>query len=174
MEVGYGEKMDFVTGLLITTRKKDVIWVIVDILTNSAHVLAIQKTDGANHLAQKYLEVVVRLHGVPVSIVSDSESKFTEAFWQAFQKALGTKVHLSTAYHPETDGQSERTIQTLEDMLRACVLDWEGKWGQFLPLAEFAYNHSYNSSIGMSLYEALYGRPCQTPLCWIEVGRDEN
>ncbi|CAA7026181.1 unnamed protein product [Microthlaspi erraticum] len=91
-------------------------------------------------------------------------------FWQAFQKALGTKVRLSTAYHPQTDGQSERTIQTLEDMLRACVLDWEGKWGKYLPLAEFAYNNSYHSSIEMSPYEALYGRPCRTPLYWTEVG----
>ncbi|WZZ69600.1 hypothetical protein YC2023_080970 [Brassica napus] len=119
--------IDFVTGLPITTGNKDAIWVIVDRLTKSAHFLAIKKTDGADRLSQKYLKTVVRLHGVPVSIVSDRDPKFTSAFWQAFQKALGTKVHLSTAYHPQTDGQSERTIQTLEDMLRACVLDWAGK-----------------------------------------------
>uniref|UniRef100_A0A1J3GIM6 RNA-directed DNA polymerase n=1 Tax=Noccaea caerulescens TaxID=107243 RepID=A0A1J3GIM6_NOCCA len=162
--------MDFVTGLPRTAGNKDAIWVIVDRLTKSAHFLAIKKTDGADQLAQKYLDEIVRLHGVPVSIVSDRDSKFTSIFWQAFQKALGTKVHLSTAYHPQTDGQSERTIQTLEDMLRACVLEWGGKWGKYLPLVEFAYNNSFHSSIEMSPYEALYGRPCRTPLCWTEVG----
>ena len=106
-----------------------------DRLTKSAHFIAIKKTDGADQLAQIYLRDIVRLHGVPVSIVSDWDTKFTSTFWRAFQKALGTKVHMSTAYHPQTDGQSERTIQTLEDMLRACVLDWEGSWGKYLPLA---------------------------------------
>ncbi|CAA7048694.1 unnamed protein product [Microthlaspi erraticum] len=162
--------MDFVMGLPKTTGNKDAIWVIVDRLTKSAHFLAIKKTDGADKLAQKYLDVVVRLHGVPVSIVSDRDPKFTSIFSQAFQKALGTKVHLSTTYHPQTDGQSEQTIQTLEDMLRACVLYWEGKWGKYLPLVEFAYNNSFHSNIGMAPYEALYGRPCRTPLCWTEVG----
>lgn len=162
--------MDFVTGLPRITGNKDAIWVIVDRLTKTAHFIAIKKTDGADILARKYLDTVVRLHGIPVSIVSDRDPKFTSTFWQAFQKELGTKVHLSTAYHPQTDGQSERTIQTLEDMLRACVLDWGGKWGEYLPLVEFAYNNSYHSSIGMSPFEALYGRPCRTPMCWTEVG----
>ena len=162
--------MDFVTGLPRTTGGKDAIWVIVDRLTKSAHFLAIKKTDGVDVLAEKYLQEIVKLHGIPVSIVSDRDPRFTSMFWQAFQKALGTKVHLSTAYHPQTDGQSERTIQTLEDMLRACMLDWEISWMRYLPLAEFAYNNSYHSSIGMAPYEALYGRPCRTPLCWTEVG----
>ena len=118
--------MDFVTGLPITFGGRNTIWVIVDRLTKSAHFIAIKKTGGADQLAQIYLRDIVRLHGVPVSIVSDRDTKFTSTFWRAFQKALGTKVHMSTAYHPQTDGQSERTIQTLEDMLRACVLDWEG------------------------------------------------
>ncbi|WZY72146.1 hypothetical protein YC2023_004386 [Brassica napus] len=162
--------MDFVTGLPTTLGGRNAIWVIVDRLTKSAHFIAIKKTDGADQLAQIYLREIVRLHGVPVSIVSDRDTKFTSAFWKAFQKALGTKVHMSTAYHPQTNGQSESTIQTLEDMLRACVLDWEGNWGKYLPLAEFAYNNSYHSSIEMAPYEALYGRACRTPLCWTEVG----
>ena len=83
---------------------------------------------------------------------------------------MGTKVHMSTVYHPQTDGQSERTIQTLEDLLRMCVLDWGGHWVDHLSLVEFAYNNSYQSSIGMAPYEALYGRPCRTPLCWTQVG----
>ena len=116
------------------------------------------------------MDEVVRRHGVSVSIVSDRDPKFTSLFWKAFQKCLGTKVQLSTAYHPQTDGQSERTIQTLEDMLRACMLDWGGRWEKYLPLVEFAYNNSYHSSIGMPPFEALYGQPCRTPLCWTEVG----
>jgi hypothetical protein len=161
--------MDFVVGLPVS-RTKDAIWVIVDRLTKSAHFLAIRKTDGAAVLAKKYVSEIVKLHGVPVSIVSDRDSKFTFAFWRAFQAKMGTKVQMSTAYHPQTDGQSERTIQTLEDMLRMCVLDWGGHWADHLSLVEFAYNNSYQASIGMAPFEALYGRPCRTPLCWTQVG----
>ncbi|XP_072081170.1 uncharacterized protein [Arachis hypogaea] len=91
-------------------------------------------------------------------------------FWGAFQRAFGTKLCLSTAYHPQTNGQSERTIQTLEDMLRACVLDQPGSWDRYMPLVEFAYNNSFHASIGMAPYEALYGQKCQSPLCWYEFG----
>lgn len=161
--------MDFVVGLPVS-RTKDAIWVIVDRLTKSAHFLAITKTDVAAVLAKKYVSEIVKLHGVPVSIVSDRDSKFTSAFWRAFQAEMGTKVQMSTAYHPQTDGQSERTIQTLEDMLRMCVLEWGGHWADYLSLVEFAYNNSYQASIGMTPFEALYGRPCRTPLCWTQVG----
>nr|GEX29001.1 putative reverse transcriptase domain-containing protein [Tanacetum cinerariifolium] len=85
-------------------------------------------------------------------------------------KALGTRLDLSTAYHPETDGQSERTIQTLKDMLRACAMDFGGNWGTHLPLVEFSYNNSYHSSIKCAPFKALYGRKCRTPIAWIEVG----
>jgi hypothetical protein len=105
-----------------------------------------------------------------VSIVLDRDPIFTSHFWGAFQKALGTRLKLSTSHHPQTDGQSERTIQTLEDMLRACVLEDGGSWNHHLHLIEFSYNNSYHSSIGMAPYEALYGRKCRTPLCWAEVG----
>ena len=84
---------------------------------------------------------------------------------------MGTRLHFSTTYHPQTDGQSERTIQTLEDMLRACVLDFGGSWDNYLPLVEFSYNNSYHASIGMPPYEMLYGRKCRTPICWGEVGQ---
>ncbi|KAL1190812.1 hypothetical protein V5N11_006145 [Cardamine amara subsp. amara] len=117
--------MDFVVGLPIS-RTKDAIWVIVDRLTKCARFLAIKKTDGYAVLARKYVQEIVRLYGVPVSIVSDRDPKFTSEFWNAFQKEMGTRVHMSTAYHPQTDVQSERTIQTLEDLLRMCVLDWGG------------------------------------------------
>ena len=115
--------MDFVIGFPTTRNRNDVVWVIVDRLTKSAHFLAIKKTDGVDRIVSKYIDEIVRLHGVPSSIVSDRDPRFTSHFWQAFQKALGTRVNMSTAYHPQTDGQSERTIRTLEDMLRACVLD---------------------------------------------------
>lgn len=117
-----------------------------------------------------YIKEVIRLHGVPVSIVSDRDPRFTAKFWRSIQSAFGTKLNFSTAFHPQTDGQSERTIQTLEDMLRACALDWSGSWDTHLPLIEFAYNNSYHSSIGMASFEAMYGRPCRSPICWSEVG----
>ncbi|WRX23577.1 Reverse transcriptase domain - like 10 [Theobroma cacao] len=162
--------MDFVLGLPRTQRGKDAIWVIVDRLTKSAHFLAVHSTYSIEKLAQLYIDEIVRLHGVPVSIVSDRDPRFTSRFWPKFQEALGTKLKFSTAFHPQTDGQSERTIQTLEDMLRACVIDFIGSWDRHLPLVEFAYNNSFQSSIGMAPYEALYGRKCRTPLCWDEVG----
>ena len=93
------------------------------------------------------------------------------SFWEALQEALGTKLFRSTAFHPETDGQMERTIRTIEDMLWMCILDWAVNWEKHLPLVEFSYNNNHHSSIGMSPYEALYGRPCKTPMCWTEVGK---
>lgn len=110
---------------------------------------------------------------MPASIVSDRDPKFTSRFWKAFHQPLGTRLNLSTTYHPQTDGQTERTIQTLEDMLRACTLESCGSWDNRLPLIEFAYNNSHHSSIGMAPYEALCGRKCRTPLCWSEVGDKE-
>ncbi|KAL0416543.1 UNVERIFIED_CONTAM: Transposon Tf2-12 polyprotein [Sesamum latifolium] len=98
--------------------------------------------------------------------VSDRDPRFTSHFWGSLHKALGTKLHFSTAFHPQTDGQSERTIQTLEDMMRACVIEFRGNWDDHLPLIEFAYNNSFHSSIGMAPYEALYGRKCRSPICW--------
>ncbi|WRX07614.1 Integrase [Theobroma cacao] len=162
--------MDFVLGLPRTQRGKDAIWVIVDRLTKSAHFLVVHSTYSIEKLAQLYIDEIVRLHGVFVSIVLDRDPRFTSRFWQRFQEALGTKLKFSTAFHPQTDGQSEKTIQTMEDMLRACVMDFLGSWDRHLPLVEFAYNNSFQSSIGMAPYEALYGRKCRTPLCWDEVG----
>ncbi|GJU16979.1 putative reverse transcriptase domain-containing protein [Tanacetum coccineum] len=117
--------MDFVLGLLRTPSGYDLIWVIVDRLTKSAHFLPMRKTDSMEKLTQLYLKEIICRHGVPVSIISDRDSRFASGFWRSLQKALGTDVNISTAYHPKTDGQSERTIQTLEDMLRACVIDFD-------------------------------------------------
>ncbi|GKV06387.1 hypothetical protein SLEP1_g18287 [Rubroshorea leprosula] len=162
--------MDFVTGLPRTLKGNDSIWVIVDRLTKSAHFLPYRTGTSIEKLASMYMEEVVKLHGVPVSIVSDRDTRFLSHFWTSLQQALGTQLNFSTAFHPQTDGQSERTIQILEDMLRACVLDWKGSWDQHLSMAEFAYNNSYQSSIRMAPFEALYGRRCRSPVCWTEVG----
>nr|GEV02568.1 putative reverse transcriptase domain-containing protein [Tanacetum cinerariifolium] len=124
----------------------DSIWVIVDRLTKSAHFLPMKKTDSIEKLAQQYLKEIICRHGVPMSIISDRDSLFTSRFWETLQKALGTQLNLSTAYHPEMDGQSERTIQTLEDMLRACVINFGNSWDRHLPLVEFSYNNSYHLS----------------------------
>ena len=162
--------MDFVTHMPWTSRKHDAVWVIVDRLTKSAHFLAMRMTFTLEEFCKLYIREIVRLHGGPVSIVSDRDPRFMAQFWKSFQKAIGTQLSMSTAFHPQTDGQSERTIQILEDMLRACVLDLKGSWEDHLPLVEFAYNYSYQASIKMAPYEALYGRPCRSPICWTEVG----
>ncbi|GJU49683.1 putative reverse transcriptase domain-containing protein [Tanacetum coccineum] len=127
-----------------------------------------------DRLARLYLNEIVARHGVPISIISDRDSRFTSRFWQSMQEALGTRLDMSTAYHPQTDGQSERTIQTLEDMLRACVLDFEGSWDVHLPLVEFSYNNSYHSSVRCAPFEALYGRKCRSLIMWAEVGEDKR
>src|SRR3990170_215691 len=124
--------MDFVTKLPRTPRSSDMIWVVVDQLTKSAHFLATRETAPLEKLAKLYVDEVVSKHGIPLSIVSDRDSRFVSNFWQSLQRELGTRVHLSTAYHPQTDGQSERTIQTLEDMLRACVMEYGGAWDTHL------------------------------------------
>ncbi|GKE07594.1 putative reverse transcriptase domain-containing protein [Tanacetum coccineum] len=162
--------MDFVTKLPKTTSGQDTIWVIVYRLTKSAHFLPMKETDSMEKLTRQYLKEVVSRHGVPVSIISDRDSKFTSHFWKSLNEALGTQLDMSTAYHPQTDVQSERTIQTLEDMLRACVMDFGKGWDRHLPLIEFSYNNSYHTSIKVAPFEALYGRKCRSPICWAEVG----
>jgi transposase InsO family protein len=107
---------------------------------------------------------IVCLHGVPKKIVSNRGSQFTSRFWKKLHESLDTKLNFSSAYHPQTDGQTERTNQVLEDMLRACALKHGGSWDKSLPYAEFSYNNSYQASLKMSPFEALYGRKCRTPL----------
>nr|GEW17869.1 retrotransposon protein, putative, Ty3-gypsy subclass [Tanacetum cinerariifolium] len=119
---------------------------------------------------QRLSGLIVARHEVPVSIICDRDGRFTSNFWKSFQQALGTDLSMSTVYHPKTDEQSERTIQTLEDMLRACVIDFEKGWVKHFPLAELSYNNSYHASINVAPYEALYGRRCRSPVYWAEVG----
>ncbi|GJY79778.1 putative reverse transcriptase domain-containing protein [Tanacetum coccineum] len=161
--------MDFVSGLLRTPSGYDSNWVIFDRLTKSAHFLLMKKTDSIEKLAQLYLKEIVCKHGVPMSIISDRDNLFTSRFWKSLQEAIGTQLDMSTAYHPETYGQSERTIHTLEDMLRVCAIDFGSSWDQHLPLVEFSYNNSYHASIKAAPFEALYGRKCRLPVCWSEV-----
>nr|GEW41031.1 putative reverse transcriptase domain-containing protein [Tanacetum cinerariifolium] len=162
--------MDFITKLPKSSQGLDTIWVIVDRLTKSAYFLPIRENDPMDKLARLYLDRIVTRHGTPVSIICDRNGRFTSNFWKTFQKALGTNLDMSTAYHPETDRQSERTIQTFEDTLRACVIDFGKRWVKHFPLVEFSYNNSYHASIKVAPYEALYGWKCRSPACWAEVG----
>ena len=162
--------MDFVTGLPRTRRQHDAIWVIVDELTKSAHFLPVSNDDLLDKFDQLYVEEIVRLHGVLISLVSDRDPRFTSRFWSSLQDAMGTQLHFITTFHPQTDGQSKRTIQTLEDILRACMIEFKGSWDTHLALMEFSYNNSYQASIDMAPFEALYGRKCRTSVCWDEVG----
>ncbi|GKD48779.1 putative reverse transcriptase domain-containing protein [Tanacetum coccineum] len=168
-----GTAMDFVTKLPKTSSGHDTIWVIVDRLTKSTHFLPMREEYKMERLARLYLNEIVSRHGVPISIISDRDSRFTSRFWQSMQEALGTRFDMSMAYHPRTDGQSECTIHTLEDMLRACVLDFEGSWDVHLPLVKFSYNNTYHSSVRCAPFEALYGRKCHSPIMWAEVGEGQ-
>ncbi|GJR47141.1 putative reverse transcriptase domain-containing protein [Tanacetum coccineum] len=150
--------MDFITKFPRSKSGHDTIWVMVDRLTKSAHFLAKREDYSTKKLAKIYIDEIVTRQRVPVSIITDRDGRFTSRCWQTVQKALGTRLDMITAYHPQTDGQIKRTIQTLEDMLRACVIDFGGSWDVHLPLAEFSYNNSYHSSIRCAPFEALYGR----------------
>nr|GEW46750.1 reverse transcriptase domain-containing protein [Tanacetum cinerariifolium] len=138
-------------------------------LTKSAHFLPMRENDFMDKLSRLYMKEVVMRHGIPVLIICDREGRFTSNFWREFQKALGTSLDMSTSYHSQTGGQSERTIQTLEDMLRACVIDFGNGWERHLPLIEFSYNNSYHASIKSAPFEAVYGRKCRSPVCSAEV-----
>ncbi|WVZ64048.1 hypothetical protein U9M48_013625 [Paspalum notatum var. saurae] len=156
--------MDFIVGLPRTQKGYDSIWVIIDRLTKSAHFIPVKTIYHAKTYAELYIAGIVSLHGVPRG------SLFVSRFWEHLQAALGTTLIRSSAYHPQTSGQVERVNQILEDMLRACALTYSTKWEECLPLAEFAYNNSYQKSLEMAPFEALYGRRCRTPLNWSEPG----
>ncbi|KAD5802671.1 hypothetical protein E3N88_14031 [Mikania micrantha] len=140
--------MDFITKLPRTFSGHGTIWIIIDRLTKSADFLSIRENYKMDKLARLYINEIVVRHGVALYIILDRDSRFTSRFWQSLQQSSGTNVSLSTAYHPQTDGQSKRTIQTLKDMLRTCVLDFGGNWDTHLPVIESSYNNSYHSRIG--------------------------
>ena len=156
--------------MLFRSKGNTAIWVVIDCLSKVAHFLPVREDINSVKLAELYMARIVPLHGVPLRIISDRGSLFVSTFWQSFQKALGTRLNFSTAYHPQTDGQTERVNQVLEDMLRACVISFGKGWEKYLPLAEFSYNNSYQASLQMAPFEVLYGRKCRTPLNWSETG----
>jgi hypothetical protein len=162
--------MDFIVGLPRTQKGYNSIWVVVDRLTKVAHFIPVSTTYSGARLAELYISRIVCLHGVPKKIISDRGSQFTSRFWEQLHDSLDTKLRFSTAYHPQTDGQTERTNQVLEDMLRACAIQYGTSWDKCLPYAEFSYNNSYQASLKKSPFEALYGRKCRTPLYWDQIG----
>ena len=162
--------MDFVVGLPKRKTNHDANWIIIDRLTKSTHFIPINERFSLEVLVQLYLKEIVVRHAVLVSIVSDKDPRFNSRFYRKFQECLGTKINMCTAYHPQTDGQSERMIHTIKDMLRVCVLDFKGNWDNHLPLIKFSYNNNYHASIGMPPYNTLYGQKYRSHMCWEEVG----
>jgi transposase InsO family protein len=162
--------MDFIVGLPLTARRKDSIWVIVDRLTKTTHFIAVHTTYSVQDYAELYIDQIVHLHGIPKTIVSDRGTQFVARFGEQLHESLGTRLIRSSSYHPRTDGQTERVNQIVEDMLRASIMHFDKSWDKCLSLAEFSYNNSYQASLKMAPFEALYGRRCRTPLNWSEAG----
>jgi hypothetical protein len=165
--------MNFIVGLPRTQAGYDSIWVIVDRLTKVAHFILVKTTYSGAKIVELYMSRIMCLHDVSKKIVSDRGSQFTSKFWEKLHESMDTKLNFSLAYHPQTDGQTERTNQILEDMLRACALKYGKSWDKSLPYTEFSYNNSYQASIKMAPYEALYGRQSRTPLFWSQTGESQ-
>jgi hypothetical protein len=149
--------MDFIMGLPCTSRGHDLIWVIVDRLTKLAHFIPIGRSYRARQYAELYIVHIVCYHRIPKTIISDRGYIFVAHFWEQLHECLGTHLIRSSAYHPQTDGQTERVNQIIEDILHGYAMNDSLKWDQHLPLTEFSYNNSYQESIKMSPFEALYG-----------------
>ena len=162
--------IDFVIGLHRTQKSYDSIWVVVDRLTKSALFISVKSTYSAEDFARIFIDEIVCRHGILLSIILDQGTQFTSRFLRSFQKGLGTTVKLSTAFHIQKDGQAERTIQTLEDMPRECIIDFKGNWDKHLALVEFSYNNSFHSSISIAHYESYNSKRCRSPIGWFEVG----
>jgi transposase InsO family protein len=160
--------MGFIMGLPRTQSGYDSIWVIVDQLTKVAHFIPVKTTYSGPQLAELYMSRIVYMHGVPKKIVSNRGTQFTSKFWERLHEALDTQLYFSSAYHPQTDGQTKRVNQILEDMLRACALQYGRSWDKSLSYAKFSYNNSYQESLKMAAFKMLYGRRCRTPLFWSE------
>jgi hypothetical protein len=156
--------MDFMVGLPRSQAGFDLIWVIVDRITKVAHFIPVKMTYSGAKLAELYMSRIVCLHGVPNKIMSDRGSQFTSKFWEKLHESMDTKLNFSSTYHPQTDGQMERSNQILEDMLRAYALKYGKSWDKSLSYVEFSYNNSYQASIKMAPFEALYRQQCRTPL----------
>jgi hypothetical protein len=160
--------MDFIIGLPTMHSGYDSIWVMIDRFLKVAHFIPIKTTYKGAKLAELYIARIVCLHGVPKKIVSDRGIQFMPRFWEKLHEAMDTRLNFSSAYHPQTDGQTERVNQILEDMLRACALKDSKSWDKCLPYAEFSYKNRYQKSLKMSSFKVLYGRKCGIPLFWNE------
>jgi hypothetical protein len=160
--------MDFIVGLPMIACKFGLIWVIVDRLSKSVNFIPVNTTYKVQRYVEIYIAHMLYLHGVPKMIISDRGSQFVTRFWEQLHTSLGTHLIHSSAYNPQTDGQTEQVNQILEDILRAYVLELQGSWDQNLPWAEFSYNNSYQESLKMAPFEVLYEHRCRTPLNWIE------
>jgi hypothetical protein len=158
--------MDFITRLPRTNKQHDSIMVVVDKLTKSAHFIPLKTTHKAANVVDIYMREVARLHDIPKSIVSNKDPKFTSKFWKGLFKGFRTNLNFNTTYHPESDGQTERVNQVIEDMLRMYAMDKPSKWEEYLHLVEFSYNNGYQASLKMISFETLYGRKCNTPVRW--------
>jgi transposase InsO family protein len=142
----------------------------VDRLTKTAHFIAVHTTYSVQQYAELYMDQIVRLHGILKTIISDRGTQFVAHFWEQWHECLRTRLIRSSSYHPQTNGQTERIDQILEDMLRASILHFDKTWDKCLSLVEFSYNNSYQASLKMAPFDALYGRRCRTPLNWLEAG----
>jgi hypothetical protein len=162
--------MVFIVGLPRTQSGYDSIWVIMDRQTKVAHFIPVKTTYSGPQLAELYMSRIVYVHGVPKKLVSDRGTQFTSRFWERLHESLDTQLHFSSAYHPQTDGQTERVNQIIEDMLRACALQYRRSWDKSLSYAKFSYNNSYQESLKMASFKMLYGHRCQTLLFWKGTG----
>jgi len=151
-------------GLPKTTRKHDSILMVIDRFSKMAHFLPCSKTSDASRVATIYFDEVVRLHGLPKTIVSDRDIKFTSYFWKTLWHKMGTKLQFSTAFHPQTDGQAEVVNRSLGNLLRCLVGENFRAWDLVLPTAEFAYNSSVSRTIGMSPFEVVHGYQPRQPM----------
>eukprot|EP00253_Pinus_taeda_P016148 PITA_16148 len=158
--------MDFITRLPKSRKNNDSIMVVVDKLSKSTHFIPVQSTYRAAQITNVFMLNIFKLHGLPKTIISDRDVKFTSVFWRTLFEGLGPQLNFSIAYHPQTDGQTERVNQVVEDMLRSYVMQQPTRWEEYLHLVEFAYNNGYHASLRMSPFEVLYGWKCRTPSIW--------
>jgi hypothetical protein len=161
--------MDFIVGLPRSQLGYDSIWVIMDRLSKVAHFIPVKTTYSTSQLAELYMLRIVCLHEVPKKIMSDKGTQFTSMFWERLHETLDTQLRFSSTYHPQTNGHTERVNHILEDMLRACALQYGRSWDKCLSFAEFSYNNNYQESLKMAPFDMLYGRRCRTLLFWSEA-----